>query len=61
MLSAAKRTYGPEKKIEAQFNPEIGEVELFEIRTVVDARHDAENEVTLAEARREHRSRSRGR
>jgi transcription termination/antitermination protein NusA len=52
MLSAAKRTYGPEKKIEAQWNSEIGEVELFEIRTVVDHVDDAENEVTLAEARR---------
>ncbi len=52
MLSAAKRTYGPEKKIEAQWNSEIGEVELFEIRTVVDQVQDAENEVTLAEARR---------
>jgi len=52
MLSAAKRTYGPEKKIEAQWNSEIGEVELFEIRTVVDHVNDAENEVTLAEARR---------
>jgi N utilization substance protein A len=52
MLSAAKRTYGPEKKIEAQWNAEIGEVELFEIRTVVDQVQDAENEVTLAEARR---------
>jgi N utilization substance protein A len=52
MLSAAKRTYGPEKKIEAQWNSEIGEVELFEIRTVVDQVNDAENEVTLAEARR---------
>jgi transcription termination/antitermination protein NusA len=52
MLSAAKRTYGPEKKIEAQWNSEIGEVELFEIRIVVDHVNDPENEVTLAEARR---------
>jgi N utilization substance protein A len=52
MLSAAKRTYGIDKKIEAQWNTEIGEVELFEIRTVVDHVQDAENEVTLAEARR---------
>src|SRR5262249_59373070 len=50
MLSAAKRTYGPEKKIEAQWNSEIGEVELFEIRTVVDHGNGAENEATLAEA-----------
>jgi N utilization substance protein A len=52
MLSAAKRTYGIDKKIEAQWNSEIGEIELFEIRTVVDQVQDAENEVTLAEARR---------
>ena len=52
MLSAAKRTYGIDKKIEAQWNTEIGEVELFEIRTVVDHVQDPENEVTLAEARR---------
>ncbi len=51
MLSAAKRTYGPEKKIEAQFNPEIGEVELFEILTVVDRVQDPENEMELGEAR----------
>ncbi len=51
MLSAAKRTYGPEKKIEAQFNPEIGEVELFEILTVVDVLQDAENEMLLDDAR----------
>jgi N utilization substance protein A len=48
MLSAAKRTYGAEKKIEAQWNAEIGEVELFEIRSVVDEVQDQENEVTLA-------------
>ena len=52
MLSAAKRTYGIDKKIEAQWNTEIGEVELFEIRSVVDRVQDPENEVTLAEARR---------
>src|SRR5262249_56781259 len=50
MLSAAKRTYGADKKIEAQWNSEIGEVELFEIRTVVDQVQDPENEVTPAEA-----------
>ena len=32
MLSAAKRTFGPDKNIEAKFNPEVGEVELFEIK-----------------------------
>jgi N utilization substance protein A len=52
MLSAAKRTYGIDKKIEAQWNPELGEVELFEIRTVVDHVQDPENEVTLDDAHR---------
>src|SRR2546427_6010103 len=52
MLSAAKKTFGHEKNIEAKFNPELGEVELFEIKTVVVVVEDAENQVTLAEARR---------
>jgi N utilization substance protein A len=52
MLSAARRTYGPEKKIEAQFDPALGEVELFEILTVVDSVQDAENEISLDDARR---------
>src|SRR5206468_2212841 len=51
MLSAAKKTFGHEKNIEAKFNPELGEVELFEIKTVVDNVEDPENQVTLAEAR----------
>src|SRR5689334_13868466 len=50
MLSAAKKTFGHEKNIEAKFNPELGEVELFEIKTVVDNVEDP-NQVTLAEAR----------
>jgi len=52
MLSAAKRTFGLDRNIEAQFNPEIGQVELFEIKRVVDVVQDADNEVTLEVARR---------
>src|SRR2546428_7464984 len=51
MLSGAKKTFGHEKNIEATFNPELGEVELFEIKTVVDNVEDPENQVTLAAAR----------
>src|SRR3989449_5877151 len=51
MLSAAKKTFGHEKNIEAKFNPELGEVELFEIKTVVDNVEDPENQVMLEEAR----------
>lgn len=49
MLSAARRTFG-QKQIEAKFNPEIGEVELFEIKTVVQTVTDPETEITLADA-----------
>jgi N utilization substance protein A len=36
MHSAAKRTFGPDRRIESRFNQEIGEIELFEIKTVVE-------------------------
>jgi len=52
MLSAAKRTFGPDKAIEAKFNPEVGEVELFEIKRVVTEIEDRENDVLLADARK---------
>src|SRR5436189_4494751 len=51
MLSAAKKTFGHEKNIEAKFNTELGEVELFEIKTVVEHVEDPENQVTLEVAR----------
>src|SRR5437870_4621827 len=47
MLSAAKKTFGHEKNIEAKFNTELGEVELFEIKTVVEHVEDPETQVTL--------------
>ena len=51
MVSAAKKTFGHQRKIEAQFNPEIGEVELFEAKTVVESVTDSALEVTLSEAK----------
>src|SRR5689334_6929380 len=51
MLSAAKKTFGHDKNIEAKFNTDVGEVELFEIKIVVDHVEDAENQVTRDEAR----------
>ncbi|TMA43088.1 MAG: transcription termination/antitermination protein NusA [Deltaproteobacteria bacterium] len=50
MVSAAKKTFGPEKRIEAEFNPELGEIELFEVKTVVEAVTNPENEIALADA-----------
>lgn len=49
MLSAARRTFG-QKQIEAKFNQDIGEVELFEIKTVVETVSDPETEITEPEA-----------
>src|SRR3990167_986324 len=51
MVSAAKKTFGPLRKIEAQYNAEIGEVELFEAKTVVEQIADPSVEITLEDAR----------
>jgi N utilization substance protein A len=52
MLSAAKKVIGGDMRIEAQFNPEIGEVELFKILTVVPEVTNIELEVSLEDARK---------
>src|SRR5438045_3863112 len=50
MHSAARRTFGPERNIESRYNNEVGEVELFEIKTVVEKLVNAASEVELDEA-----------
>jgi len=52
MLSAAKKRYGLQKEIEAHYNPEVGEVELFEFKTVVEEIQNSNVEIVLEEARR---------
>jgi N utilization substance protein A len=52
MLSAAKKVIGGDMRIEAQYNPEIGEVELFKILTVVSEVTNRELEVSLEDARK---------
>ncbi len=51
MHSAARRTFGPDRNIESRFNPELGEIELFEIKTVVDKVNNAASEADVNEAR----------
>ena len=51
MISAAKKTFGHQRKIEAQYNAEIGEVELFEAKTVVESVQDSATEITRDDAR----------
>jgi transcription termination/antitermination protein NusA len=50
MHSAARRTFGPERNIESRYNNEIGEIELFEIKTVVEQVANPASEVELNEA-----------
>jgi len=50
MHSAARRTFGAERNIESRFNADLGEVELFEIKTVVERVANPSSEVELEDA-----------
>ncbi len=51
LKQAARRKYGLERAIEAQYNEELEEIELFEFKTVVDAITDPDTQLTLEAAR----------
>jgi N utilization substance protein A len=51
VLSAANKKYRNTRDLEAHFNDEIGEVEIFEFVTVVDEVVNSYQEIDLAEAR----------
>ena len=51
MRQAARKKFGLEREIEARFNPETGEIELFEFREVVEEVADRTLQITLSEAR----------
>ena len=46
VLIAAKKKYGADKEIESHFNEELGEVELFQFKTVVKDVVDPDHEVS---------------
>ncbi len=50
LVKAARHRYGLEHEIEAQFNTETGEVELFEFKTVVDEVTDSTTQIGMADA-----------
>jgi N utilization substance protein A len=52
LVTAARRKFGAEREIEAQFNPETGEIELFEFKTVVAGKPQHEGEIGLEDGRR---------
>ncbi|MFQ5415739.1 MAG: transcription termination factor NusA [Myxococcota bacterium] len=51
MKQAARREQGLDKEIEAQFNEELGEIELFEFREVVDEVTSEATQITFSAAR----------
>ncbi|MBI2353941.1 MAG: transcription termination/antitermination protein NusA [Deltaproteobacteria bacterium] len=51
VLSAANKKYRNTRDLEARYNPDTGEVELFEFVTVVDEVQDSYKEIDLEEAR----------
>lgn len=50
VMSAAKKKFGQRRELEARYNDEIGEVELFQFRNVVPAVEDEQTEISLTEA-----------
>lgn len=50
--TAAKKVFGYERELEAQFNEDMGQVELFQYMTVVEDVEVPEQELTIEEARR---------
>jgi N utilization substance protein A len=50
--SAVRKKYGSRREIEVQFSEDLGEVEVFQYRTVVDEVYDEESEISLEDARR---------
>ena len=53
MVQAARKRFGMTRDLEAEYNEDDGEVELFWFRTVVDDVEDPDLEISLEDARRE--------
>ena len=52
LVAAARKIYGIDKDIEAQFNPETQNIDLYEFRTVVDEVENDDTEIPLDIARK---------
>lgn len=53
VLSAAKKHFGHNLNLEATYNPDLGEIEVLEFKTVVEHVTDPTTQMTKDEARRE--------
>ena len=51
MMTVARKKYGLSRDIEAQYNEDLGEVELFQFMQVVDTVEDSNKEVSLDQAK----------
>ncbi len=51
MKQAARRERGLETEIEARFNEELGEIELFEFREVVESVENDQTQIAVADAK----------
>lgn len=54
MRQAARKRFGQDKEIEARYNDEVGEVELFEFREVVETISDPETQILSVVAKRDY-------
>ncbi|MCA9581351.1 MAG: transcription termination/antitermination protein NusA [Myxococcales bacterium] len=52
ILTAAKRTFGVDRELEARFNDETGWVDLFQYMTVVEEVDDEEREISAEDAKK---------
>lgn len=52
VLLAAKKRFGQRRDLEIKFNEDLGEIELFQFRTVVEEVEDEQTEISLEEALR---------
>ncbi|MFZ5776376.1 MAG: transcription termination factor NusA [Thermodesulfobacteriota bacterium] len=51
VMSAAKKKFGLRRELEAHYNDELGEVELFQFRRVVEEVEDDQTEISLEDAK----------
>jgi N utilization substance protein A len=51
ILTAAKKTFGPDRELEARFNRETGAVDLFQYMTVVEDVENMEQQISVDDAK----------
>src|SRR5687768_18373717 len=52
ILKAAQAAFGPNRELEARYNPDTGNIDLFQYMTVVEAVTLAEREIAVDVARK---------